>query len=68
MTKISSVEVQKHLSGVSYPASKQDLLEEADEQGAGEEIRSLLAQLPDRLFETPSDVSEEIGQLEERRQ
>ncbi len=53
----SSDDVQMHLSGVNYPASKQDLLNEAEEQGAGEDIRSALAQLPDEEYDTPDAVS-----------
>lgn len=64
MAKVSPIEVQKHLSGVNYPASKQDLLEEAEEQGADETVRSTLAQLPDQQFETPADVSRAIGQID----
>jgi len=60
MAGMSSDDVQMHLSGVNYPATKQDLLNEAEEQGVGEEIRSALAQLPDQEYETPDAVSDAL--------
>lgn len=64
MSKVSPIELQKHLKGVDYPASKQALIERAQENGAEEDIRSILEQLPDEEFETPADVSKAFGQIE----
>ncbi|WP_445253135.1 DUF2795 domain-containing protein [Nostoc sp. 106C] len=41
------------------------LIEYAQEQGADEEVLSILEQLPeDKEFESPTDLSEAIGELE----
>ena len=66
MPPISAPEVEQRLSGVNYPASKQDLLTEADEQGASEDLRAALAQLPDDDYDSPAAVSEALSQLEAR--
>lgn len=64
MAKANPIQIQKHLKGVDYPASKQDLIKHAQQQGADENIRSVLEQLPDEEFETPTDVSKAIGDIE----
>ena len=64
MTKVNPIQVQKFLKGVDYPASKQDLLEHLEREGADEDVRSTLQQLPDESYQTPADVSEAIGKIE----
>jgi hypothetical protein len=59
------VEIQKFLSGVDYPAPKQDIISKAEENNAPEEIMDLLKQLPDMEYSRPTDVTREISQLEE---
>ncbi|KZB84783.1 DUF2795 domain-containing protein [Amycolatopsis regifaucium] len=61
MSKPNPIEVQKHLSGVDYPAKRDDLVRTAERNGAGEDILAALRELPDRTYEGPSGVSEEIG-------
>ena len=63
MAVVNPVQVQKFLKGVDYPASKQDLLSHAQQQGADESVRATLEQLPDKTYETPVDVSEAIGKI-----
>ena len=61
--KPNPIQLQKHLKGVSYPASKQDLMKAAKGNGADEDINSFLEQLPDQQFETPADVNEAFGKM-----
>ena len=61
MAKLNPIELQKALKGVDYPAKKSDLVKAAETNGASEEIRSALDNLPDQSFETPADVNEDIG-------
>ncbi len=49
---------------MDYPASKDELVKHAQEQGADDDVVSTLQQLPDANFETPADVSEAIGKME----
>ena len=55
------IEVQKSLSGVDYPASKQDLLEHARGQGAGDDVLQALQRIPDREYDGPNAVSQEVA-------
>lgn len=61
MPHVNPIQVQKFLKGVDYPASKQDLIDNAKNLGADENVCSSLEQLPDEDFQTPADVSQAIG-------
>ena len=61
---VNPIQLQKHLSGVDYPAGKQDLIDTAREQGADEEALSTLERLPDREYDGPNAVSAEVGKLD----
>jgi len=63
MAKINPIELQKHLKGVDYPASKEDVIAKAKENGADQELQSALENLSDEQFETPADVNKAIGNL-----
>jgi hypothetical protein len=58
------IQLQKHLSGIDYPAGEQDLIDAAREQGADEEVLSTLERLPDRQYDGPNAVSAEVGNLD----
>lgn len=64
MTKANPIQVQKFLSGMDYPASKEEIVDHAKSQGADENIMQTLKQLPDESFETPADVSKAIGEID----
>ncbi len=61
MALVNPIELQKALGGMDYPASKEDLVKRAEEQDADEEVLSFLRDLPDRKYETPAAVNEEIS-------
>ena len=56
------IEVQKHLRGMDYPASKDDLVEHARGQGAPEEVLNLLEDLPDQNYTSPTEVTQAVSQ------
>ncbi|MDP9353521.1 MAG: DUF2795 domain-containing protein [Chloroflexota bacterium] len=64
MAKVNPIQVQKFLKGLDYPASKQDVLQKAEQEGADEDVRSTLEQLPEEQFETPAAISKAIGQIQ----
>ncbi|MEJ5915819.1 DUF2795 domain-containing protein [Pseudokineococcus sp. 1T1Z-3] len=51
------IELQKHLSGLDYPASKDAVVAKAEESGAPEDVLEALRGIPDREYEGPSGVS-----------
>ncbi len=57
----SPIELQKHLGGMSYPASKDALVEHATSKGAPAEIIDRLKTIADREYEGPSGVVKEFS-------
>ncbi len=65
-TNVNPMQLEKFLKGVNYPANKQELVRIAEQQGADNQIRELLAQLPEQSFERPADVSKAVNSLGQR--
>ena len=61
MAGINPIQLQKYLKGMNYPARKADLLKRAEQNGADDQVRSTLEQLPDQEFDSAADVSKAIG-------
>jgi hypothetical protein len=61
---VNPIQMQKFLKGVDYPARKEELLANAEELGADDEVRATLDRLPDQEYETPADVSKALGNLD----
>ncbi len=66
MAEVNPIQVQKYLSGIDYPASKQELVRRAEDQGADDNVRQTLERLPEREYNSPNDVSEAIGSTNDR--
>lgn len=58
--KPNPIELQKHLSGLDYPVSKDDVVHKAESSGAGDTILEALRNLPDRQYEKPTHVTEAV--------
>jgi uncharacterized protein DUF2795 len=58
---INPIEVQKHLKGVSYPASREELVEVAERNDAPEEIVDELRSLDAEQFDGPDDVQDALS-------
>jgi 2-keto-3-deoxy-galactonokinase len=59
--QVSPIEVQKHLKGLSYPATKDDVVSTAQRNGADEELISELRGLDKEEFSGPDDVMRALG-------
>ena len=63
--------VQRHLHGMHYPASKNDLVNHARSQCQGgnypqsecDRVEQVLSELPDGQYQRPTDVSRAFGEL-----
>ena len=64
MAKASPIQVQKYLSGMDYPADKDEIIDHAKDQGADNDVVQILQQLPERDYKTAADVCKTIGQIE----
>ncbi|NSX03068.1 DUF2795 domain-containing protein [Cupriavidus gilardii] len=59
----SPIDVQKSLKGIDFPATKDDILSRARDGGASEEVMAELEQLPERDYDSPAEISRELGKL-----
>ena len=56
----SPIDIQKALSGMDYPASKDQIVQHAESHGADKEVLDALRGIQDREYEGPSGVSSAV--------
>ncbi len=61
MAQAEFIEVQKALGGISYPATKDQLIEHAKGNNAGPDILAVLEDMPDREYDGPNEVSKAVA-------
>jgi hypothetical protein len=57
---VSPIDIQKALSGMDYPASKDDIVRHAEQHGADDDVIQALKKIEDREYEGPSGVSSAV--------
>jgi len=57
-----TVEIEKALKGMNYPASKQDLVQKAKQNNASQDVIQTIEKLPQDQFNSPTDVQKAWGQ------
>jgi hypothetical protein len=60
----SSETIEGYLEGLTYPASRQDVLDTAKSNGAPDDVVQTLRQFSDRMFNSAVDISKELGLVE----
>jgi Protein of unknown function (DUF2795) len=58
---VNPIELQKHLKGVDYPASRDDLVGTAESNGAPQEIVDALRDSDKDSFDGPSAVQQAVA-------
>jgi hypothetical protein len=58
---MNPIDVQKNLKGVSYPASRDDLIAAAEQNGRDSELVEQLEGLDENEFESPAEVMKALG-------
>jgi hypothetical protein len=61
---VSPAIVEKYLSGMHYPAEKKKLVDNAQNKEAPNEVLNLINKLPDKTYNSPIDITKEIGKIE----
>jgi hypothetical protein len=61
MAQPEFIQVQKALGGVSYPATKGQLVEHARGKDASKDILDALQRIPDREYDGPNEVSKAVA-------
>jgi len=61
MANPNPIEIQKYLSGIDYPASKDDIVATAEKEGATGEALEALKNIPDGDYDAPTAVSSAVS-------
>jgi hypothetical protein len=61
MAEVTPIDLQRHLGGIEYPATKADIIEQARASGADDDVISKLETMPEREFSGPHEVMKEFG-------
>lgn len=61
MAQADFIKVQKSLGGISYPATRQQLIEHARGNNADGDTLRALEELPDREYDGPNEVSKAVA-------
>jgi Protein of unknown function (DUF2795) len=59
--QVNAIDVQKHLKGMDYPATRDEVVAKAEENGAGDDIVEQLRSMSADRFTGPDDVMEALG-------
>jgi hypothetical protein len=62
-----SLEMEKFLKGVDYPAKKDDLIKKAEQNGADEPMRTIWQHLPDKQLNSLAQVSKAVAAINQIR-
>lgn len=56
-----TTEIEKSLKGINFPASKQDLMQQAKMNNASQDVMQAIENLPEERFNSPTDVAKAWG-------
>lgn len=59
---VNPIEVQKHLAGVDYPATRDELADTAHRNGAQNDVVQAISELRDEQFDGPDTLMERLGE------
>jgi hypothetical protein len=62
--KVNSIQVQNFHGGMNYPASKDEIVRHAEQNGADDNVLAVLRCIPDRQYDVPNAVSQEISEAQ----
>ncbi len=59
----SMPQVQDFLKKLNFPVGKQNIIDQAKQHGMDENITSMLQKLPDKQYNSASDVTSELSNI-----
>lgn len=59
--QVNPSDIQNYVQDLDFPVGKQTIIDAARERGAGDSVMNMLDRLPDKEYQSPSDVSQELG-------
>ncbi|HAR63323.1 MAG: DUF2795 domain-containing protein [Candidatus Margulisiibacteriota bacterium] len=64
MPNPSPAAIEKYLKGIDFPASRDSMVQFAQNHGATSDILDILRRIPDKTYTSPIDVAKGIGEVE----
>lgn len=61
MANFNPIEVEKAIKGIAFPADKEQLRDQARENGASDTVMAALDKLPEREYQRANDVTGALG-------
>ena len=61
MAAPNPIQIQKYLSGIDYPASKDDVVSTAEKENAPDDVLEALRAIPDGEYDGPTAVSKAVS-------
>jgi hypothetical protein len=62
--KASPATIEKYLKGIHYPAQKEDLINQAENNGAPQDAMNVLNRFEDKEYDSTVDVAKEVSKAE----
>lgn len=62
--KASPGAIERYLKGIHYPAQKEDLIHQAEDNGAPQDVMNTLNHFEDKEYGGTVDVAKEVGKAE----
>src|SRR5215208_4994539 len=63
----SAADLEKALSKIHYPKTKEELIEYASHKSSNEELLNLIKSLPDRIYRDSAEIAISLGELKSGR-
>jgi hypothetical protein len=57
------IQIQKYLSGIDYPASKDTIVETAEKENAPDDVLDALRAIPEGDYDAPTAVSSAVSNV-----
>lgn len=57
------MDMQKYLSGLDYPATKQDIVDKANENDAPDEVMKKIDMLDEKEYSSAADIGKASGKM-----
>jgi len=62
--KTNPVAIERYIKGIGFPANKEDLIQQAQENGAPEDVMDVLNRFDEHEYNSPIDISKEVARIE----
>lgn len=60
---VSAIDISKSLSGIDFPANKNNLVNHARQKNASQEVIDVLQSMPEQDYENMADVEHAFGEI-----